>query len=50
VSKKHELGLAILWIEHDMQIIFDLADGIHVLDYGARVSAGSLRRCWPFRR
>ena len=23
-----------IWIEHDMQMVADLADRIHVLDYG----------------
>ena len=31
---KHELGIAMIWIEHDMQMVADLADRIHVLDYG----------------
>ena len=37
---KAELGLAILWIEHDMQMIADLADHVHVLDYGSTLAAG----------
>ena len=31
---KHELGMPMIWIEHDMQMVADLADRIHVLDYG----------------
>ena len=38
---KGELGLAILWIEHDMQMIADLADRVHVLDYGCTLASGS---------
>jgi branched-chain amino acid transport system ATP-binding protein len=38
---KHELKLTILWIEHDMQMIADLADRIHVLDYGRTIASGS---------
>ncbi len=37
---KHELGIAILWIEHDMQMIADLADRLHVLDYGCTLASG----------
>ena len=37
---KGELGLAILWIEHDMQMISDLADRVHVLDYGCTLASG----------
>jgi branched-chain amino acid transport system ATP-binding protein len=38
---KHEVGLAILWIEHDMQMISDLADRVMVLDYGCTLASGS---------
>ncbi|HEY2533123.1 MAG TPA: ABC transporter ATP-binding protein [Xanthobacteraceae bacterium] len=38
---KDELGLAMIWIEHDMQMVADLADRIHVLDYGRTLGAGS---------
>ena len=31
---RHERGLAMIWVEHDMQMVADLADRIHVLDYG----------------
>jgi branched-chain amino acid transport system ATP-binding protein len=37
---KHELGIAMIWIEHDMQMIADLADRIHVLDYGHTIAEG----------
>ncbi len=37
---KRELGLAILWIEHDMQMIADLADRVQVLDYGCTLACG----------
>ena len=37
---KHEIGLAILWIEHDMQMISDLADTIQVLDHGCTLACG----------
>ena len=38
---KHEIGLAVLWIEHDMQMISDLADRVQVLDYGCTLASGS---------
>ena len=37
---KHELKLPIIWIEHDMQMVADLADRIHVLDYGRTLASG----------
>jgi branched-chain amino acid transport system ATP-binding protein len=38
---KHQLGIAMIWIEHDMQMVADLADRIHVLDYGRTLASGS---------
>ncbi len=38
---KHELKMTIVWIEHDMQMIADLADRIHVLDYGRTIADGT---------
>ena len=38
---KHELKMTIVWIEHDMQMIADLADRIHVLDYGRTIADGA---------
>ncbi len=37
---KHELGLPMIWIEHDMQMVADLADRLHVLDYGRTLADG----------
>ncbi len=37
---KHQLGMTMIWIEHDMQMIADLADRIHVLDYGRTIPEG----------
>ena len=37
---KHQLGIAMIWIEHDMQMVADLADRIHVLDYGRTLTEG----------
>jgi branched-chain amino acid transport system ATP-binding protein len=38
---KHELGITMIWIEHDMQMVADLADRIHVLDYGRSLAEGA---------
>jgi branched-chain amino acid transport system ATP-binding protein len=40
---KHELGITMIWIEHDMQMVADLADRIHVLDYGRTLAEGTPR-------
>jgi branched-chain amino acid transport system ATP-binding protein len=37
---KHELSMTMIWIEHDIQMIADLADCIHVLDYGRTIADG----------
>jgi len=37
---KDEVGLGMIWIEHDMQMVADLADRIHVLDYGRSLADG----------
>jgi branched-chain amino acid transport system ATP-binding protein len=37
---KHDLKLSMIWIEHDMQMVADLADRIHVLDYGRTIADG----------
>jgi len=37
---KHRLGIPMIWIEHDMQMVADLADRIHVLDYGRTLAEG----------
>mgnify|MGYP001096327204 CR=1 FL=1 len=31
---RHELKLTVLWVEHDMQMVTDLADRIVLLNYG----------------
>jgi branched-chain amino acid transport system ATP-binding protein len=30
-----------VWVEHDMQMVADLADRIHVLDYGRTLAEGA---------
>jgi branched-chain amino acid transport system ATP-binding protein len=38
---KHDLKLPMIWIEHDMQMIADLADRVHVLNYGRTLASGA---------
>jgi branched-chain amino acid transport system ATP-binding protein len=40
---KHEMGISMIWVEHDMQMVADLADRIYVLDYGAYITDGPPR-------
>jgi branched-chain amino acid transport system ATP-binding protein len=37
---KHEIGVGIVWVEHDMQMVADLADRLYVLDYGEHLADG----------
>jgi len=37
---KHDLKLAMIWIEHDMQMVADLADRVHVLNHGRTLATG----------
>jgi len=37
---KHELGIGMLWVEHDMELVADLAATVTVLDFGQTIAAG----------
>jgi branched-chain amino acid transport system ATP-binding protein len=37
---KYELGMTMLWVEHDMELVGDLADTVTVLDFGQRTATG----------
>jgi len=37
---QHEKRLAMIWVEHDMQMVADLAERIYVLDYGQILAHG----------
>lgn len=36
----HEMGPTVIWVEHDMQMVADLADRVVVLNHGAKVTEG----------
>jgi branched-chain amino acid transport system ATP-binding protein len=38
---RHDFGPTIVWIEHDMQLVRDLADRVFVLHYGKELAQGS---------
>jgi branched-chain amino acid transport system ATP-binding protein len=38
---RHTRGITMIWVEHDIRMISELADKIAVLDYGRLVQAGS---------
>lgn len=38
---KHELGITMVWVEHDMQLVGDLADQVVVLNYGEKIADGA---------
>src|SRR5512138_3357703 len=38
---RHQLDVAMVWVEHDMQMVADLADRILVLDYGVPIAEGT---------
>lgn len=40
LKTKDRLGIGMVWIEHDMQMVADLADRVHVLDYGCSLADG----------
>lgn len=37
---KHELGITMVWVEHDVRLVADLADRIAALHYGEKLGAG----------
>jgi branched-chain amino acid transport system ATP-binding protein len=37
----HEVGPTVIWVEHDMQMVSDLADRVVVLNHGAKIIEGA---------
>ena len=35
------MKIPILWVEHDMQMVTDLADRVIALDYGLKIAEGT---------
>jgi branched-chain amino acid transport system ATP-binding protein len=38
---KYEIGITMIWVEHDMQLVGDLADRVVVLNFGTKIAEGS---------
>ncbi len=38
---RYDWGVSILWVEHDLQMVLDLADRIHVLQMGRCIASGT---------
>ena len=43
---RHELGTTMLWIEHDMELVGDLAEHVVVLDFGQKIAEGPPEAVW----
>ena len=37
---KYEIGITMIWVEHDMQLVGDLAEKIVVLNFGNKIAEG----------
>lgn len=40
---KEELGITIIMVEHDMDVVMDISDRVTVLDFGAKIAEGTTR-------
>ncbi|MBW2030314.1 MAG: ABC transporter ATP-binding protein [Deltaproteobacteria bacterium] len=38
---KYEIGITMIWVEHDMKLVGDLADGVVVLNFGTKIAEGT---------
>jgi branched-chain amino acid transport system ATP-binding protein len=38
---RDELGITVLMIEHEMRIVMDISDSVHVLNFGRKIAAGA---------
>jgi branched-chain amino acid transport system ATP-binding protein len=41
IRKLRDQGIGVLLIEHNMQVVMDLCEGIVVLDHGNKIAEGS---------
>ena len=37
---KYEIGITMIWVEHDMQLVGDLAEKIVALNFGNKIAEG----------
>ena len=40
IVKLREMGMAVVWIEHDVELVWECADTVHVLDAGVCIASG----------
>jgi len=38
---RDEFGITVVMVEHDMRIVMDISDRVHVLNFGRKIAEGS---------
>ena len=41
MKKMLDRGISIVMVEHDMRLVMEIADNIHVFDFGQKIAEGS---------